>query len=63
MCSENSESFLSFCDSKFVKSDEDIQLCESFCLVYLIKGLMNQQQWITVLLYNNVEDFIIHAES
>ena len=42
MCFKNSESFLFFDDSKFVKDSRDIQLCELFCFVYLIESLINQ---------------------
>ena len=44
MCSKSSKSFLFYNDLKFVKGDEDIQLCEPFCLAYLVEGLMNQWQ-------------------
>ena len=42
MCSENSESFLFFCDLKLIKGGGDIQLCKPFYFVYSVEGFMNQ---------------------
>ena len=62
MCSESSEPFLFFCDLKLVKGGRDIQLYKPFYFVYLIESLMDQQQWIIILLHNNVESSIVHTE-